>query len=53
LLWRDFFYAVSFGTPNFDQMKGNKICKQVCSIGTISYTLMPFDLTPFNLDSMA
>ncbi|OEL20415.1 (6-4)DNA photolyase [Dichanthelium oligosanthes] len=28
LLWRDFFYTVSFGTPNFDQMKGNKICKQ-------------------------
>ncbi|GJM90562.1 hypothetical protein PR202_ga06855 [Eleusine coracana subsp. coracana] len=28
LLWRDFFYAVSYGTPNFDQMKGNKICKQ-------------------------
>ncbi|VAI56963.1 unnamed protein product [Triticum turgidum subsp. durum] len=30
LLWRDFFYTVSFGTPNFDQMEGNKICKQVC-----------------------
>ncbi|CAO2044998.1 unnamed protein product [Urochloa humidicola] len=29
LLWRDFFYTVSFGTPNFDQMKGNKICKQI------------------------
>ncbi|KAL5212641.1 hypothetical protein ABZP36_023488 [Zizania latifolia] len=28
LLWRDFFYTVSFGTPNFDQMRGNKICKQ-------------------------
>ncbi|XP_052144193.1 (6-4)DNA photolyase isoform X2 [Oryza glaberrima] len=29
LLWRDFFYTVAFGTPNFDQMKGNKICKQI------------------------
>ncbi|VAI56959.1 unnamed protein product [Triticum turgidum subsp. durum] len=29
LLWRDFFYTVSFGTPNFDQMEGNKICKQI------------------------
>uniref|UniRef100_A0A0D9VDJ1 (6-4)DNA photolyase n=1 Tax=Leersia perrieri TaxID=77586 RepID=A0A0D9VDJ1_9ORYZ len=29
LLWRDFFYTVSFGTPNFDQMKENKICKQI------------------------
>ncbi|KAG2649354.1 (6-4)DNA photolyase-like isoform X2 [Panicum virgatum] len=29
LLWRDFFYTVSFGIPNFDQMKGNKICKQI------------------------
>ncbi|XP_042411116.1 (6-4)DNA photolyase-like isoform X1 [Zingiber officinale] len=29
LLWREFFYTVAFGTPNFDQMIGNKICKQV------------------------
>lgn len=29
LLWRDFFYTVAFGTPNFDQMKCNKICKQI------------------------
>uniref|UniRef100_A0A453NQM1 Photolyase/cryptochrome alpha/beta domain-containing protein n=1 Tax=Aegilops tauschii subsp. strangulata TaxID=200361 RepID=A0A453NQM1_AEGTS len=29
LLWRDFFYTVSFGTPNFHQMEGNKICKQI------------------------
>ncbi|KHG04636.1 (6-4)DNA photolyase -like protein [Gossypium arboreum] len=29
LLWREFFYTVAFGTPNFDKMKGNKICKQV------------------------
>ncbi|XP_062223746.1 (6-4)DNA photolyase isoform X4 [Phragmites australis] len=33
LLWRDFFYTVSFGTPNFDQMKGNNICKQIPWIG--------------------
>jgi hypothetical protein len=29
LLWRDFFYTVAFGTPNFDRMEGNKLCKQV------------------------
>ncbi|KAK3026097.1 hypothetical protein RJ639_040769 [Escallonia herrerae] len=29
LLWRDFFYTVGFGTPNFEQMRGNRICKQV------------------------
>ncbi|KAL5823157.1 hypothetical protein ACOSQ4_021057 [Xanthoceras sorbifolium] len=27
LLWRDFFYTAAFGTPNFDRMKGNRICK--------------------------
>ena len=29
LLWREFFYCVSFGVPRFDQMKGNPICKQI------------------------
>ncbi|KAL3824315.1 hypothetical protein ACJIZ3_020344 [Penstemon smallii] len=29
LLWRDFFYTVAFGTPNFDRMKENRICKQI------------------------
>ncbi|GAV65980.1 DNA_photolyase domain-containing protein/FAD_binding_7 domain-containing protein [Cephalotus follicularis] len=29
LLWRDFYYTVAFGTPYFDQMKGNRICKQI------------------------
>ncbi|KAJ8445570.1 hypothetical protein Cgig2_012458 [Carnegiea gigantea] len=29
LLWRDFFYTAAFGTPNFDKMKGNRICKQI------------------------
>ncbi|KAI5594076.1 hypothetical protein BDE02_03G052700 [Populus trichocarpa] len=29
LLWRDFFYTVAFGTPNFDRMEGNKLCKQI------------------------
>ncbi|KAL7191392.1 hypothetical protein ACSBR2_023462 [Camellia fascicularis] len=29
LLWRDFFYTIAFGTPNFDQMKGNRICKLI------------------------
>ncbi|XP_057454211.1 (6-4)DNA photolyase isoform X3 [Lotus japonicus] len=29
LLWRDFFYTAAFGTPNFDRMRGNRICKQI------------------------
>lgn len=29
LLWRDFFYTAAFGTPNFDKMKDNRICKQI------------------------
>lgn len=29
LLWRDFFYTAAFGTPNFDSMKDNRICKQI------------------------
>ncbi|KAJ0977759.1 hypothetical protein J5N97_013233 [Dioscorea zingiberensis] len=29
IIWREFFYTVAFGTPHFDQMKGNKICKQI------------------------
>lgn len=29
LLWREFFYAVGFGTPNFDHMRGNAICRQI------------------------
>lgn len=29
LLWREFFYCVSYGTPNFDKMKGNQICRQI------------------------
>ncbi|KAI5660527.1 hypothetical protein M9H77_29320 [Catharanthus roseus] len=29
LLWREFFYTAAFGTPNFDQMNGNRICKQI------------------------
>lgn len=29
LLWRDFFYTVAFGTPNFDKMRGNKLCRQI------------------------
>ncbi|KAF5739117.1 putative DNA photolyase [Tripterygium wilfordii] len=29
LLWRDFFYTVASGTPNFDHMKGNRIAKQI------------------------
>lgn len=30
LLWREFFYTVGYGTPNYDRMYGNPICKQVC-----------------------
>ncbi|XP_076320919.1 (6-4)-photolyase isoform X2 [Tachypleus tridentatus] len=29
LLWREFFYIVGYATPNFDQMKGNPLCKQI------------------------
>jgi len=29
LLWREYFYANSVGTPNFDRMVGNPSCKQI------------------------
>lgn len=29
LLWREFFYTVGAGTPNFDKMEGNSVCTQV------------------------
>jgi len=29
LLWRDFFYASAYGTPNFHHMEGNRLCKQI------------------------
>lgn len=29
LLWREFFYAQGFATPNFDRMEGNPICRQI------------------------
>ena len=29
LLWREFFYTVGYGTPNFDKMEGNSVCRQV------------------------
>ena len=29
LLWREFFYTVGANTPNFDKMKGNRVCRQV------------------------
>lgn len=29
LIWREFFYTVAAFTPNFDQMEGNPICKQI------------------------
>lgn len=29
LFWRDFFYTAAFGTPSFDRMRGNTICKQI------------------------
>ena len=29
LLWREFFYAAGAGTPNYDRMEGNPVCKQV------------------------
>ncbi|XP_067056147.1 cryptochrome-1-like [Acropora muricata] len=29
LLWREFFYTVAYGTPNFNKMKDNPVCLQV------------------------
>lgn len=29
LLWREFFYTAGYGTPNFDRMVGNPICRQI------------------------
>ena len=29
LLWREFFYTVGAGTPNFNKMVGNPACIQV------------------------
>ncbi|KAL2623440.1 hypothetical protein R1flu_003645 [Riccia fluitans] len=29
MLWREFFYTAGYGTPNFDRMVGNPICKQI------------------------
>lgn len=29
LLWREFFYTVGSSVPNFDQMIGNSICRQI------------------------
>ena len=29
LLWREFYYLAAHGTPNFDKMEGNRICRQI------------------------
>nr|KAG5702948.1 hypothetical protein BaRGS_034721 [Batillaria attramentaria] len=29
LLWREMFYTVGAGTPNFDRMEGNPVCRQI------------------------
>lgn len=29
LLWREFYYCASLGSPNFDKMENNKICMQI------------------------
>ena len=29
ILWREFYYTVGYGTPNFDRMVGNKVCRQI------------------------
>jgi cryptochrome len=29
LMWREFYYLVGAGTPNFDKMEGNPICRQI------------------------
>jgi cryptochrome len=28
IMWRDFYYAIGYATPNFNQMKDNRICLQ-------------------------
>lgn len=27
LYWREFYYAVAYGTPNFDKIRGNPLCR--------------------------
>jgi cryptochrome len=29
LMWREFYYLAAAGTPNFDKMEGNRICRQI------------------------
>ena len=29
LLWREFYYLAGYGTPNYDRMAGNRICRQI------------------------
>ena len=29
LLWREFYYVCALGTPNYDRVAGNRICKQI------------------------
>jgi cryptochrome len=29
LLWREFFSTVNYGTPNFERMRGNAMCRQI------------------------
>ena len=29
LLWREFYYVCGHGTPHFDRVQGNPICKQI------------------------
>ena len=29
ILWREFYYVNACGTPNYDRMVGNRICKQI------------------------
>ncbi len=29
ILWREFYYVNACGTPNYDKMVGNRICKQI------------------------
>jgi cryptochrome len=29
LLWREFYYLAAAGTPNYDKMEGNRICRQI------------------------
>ncbi|KAM7483676.1 hypothetical protein LguiB_008259 [Lonicera macranthoides] len=50
LLWRDFFYTVAFGTPNFDQMRGRFLRIQFMNISISDTRACDFKQIPWNDD---